>query len=63
MTISLMVMTDDGKQFAAMQASFDEKQGFHRRDLRKLYLNVRRELALKQKKLKELEVKDGKRVD
>ena len=57
MIISLMVMTDDGTLFAAQRDSFDEKQGYHRKDLRKLYLNVRRELALKHKKFEEGEKK------
>ena len=57
MIISLMVMTDDGPLFAAQRDSFDEKQGYHRKDLRKLYLNVRRELAMKQKKSEEGEKK------
>ena len=57
MIISLMVMTDDGTLFAAQRDSFDENKGYHRKDLRKLYLSVRRELAMKQKKFEEGEKK------
>jgi len=58
MIISLMVMTNDGTLFAAQRDSFDEKQGYHRKDLRKLYLSVRRELAMKIKHMTDINEKD-----
>lgn len=59
MIVSVCVMTDDGEHFAMRREMFDERTGYHWRQLHKLYRRCRTELAIKVKKAAELEAKDG----
>jgi len=58
MIVSVMVQLDDGSLFTMARAVFDERVGYDRRSLFKLYKQCRAELTTKIKKLNELEAKD-----
>ena len=63
MKIGLIVLAGDdpADHYGLAWAEFDEKVGFHRKDLRKLYLKARRNLAAKENYTKQQDGgKDGK---
>ena len=60
MKVSVLVMTDDGQLFAMAKDTFDDAKGYTWEQLHKLYLDCRRELAIKTKKAEDIKAEEAK---
>ena len=55
-----MVQTDDGQLFAMAKDTFDDAKGYTWEQLHRLYLDCRRELAIKIKKAEDIKAEEAK---